>query len=102
MKLQNCSYIITKIIREKSYLLVDEFYIKNHLFITSRYRLIKRTMSSSNSENRSIHSAQINEIHDVPMSVIHRPIPPVLDENKVQSLMQTFKVCDLNLAVFQV
>lgn len=53
-------------------------------------------MSSKSENNRSIHSASINEIHDVPMSVIHRPIPPVLDEMKVQSLMQTFKVCNLN------
>ncbi|XP_017478591.1 PREDICTED: putative sulfiredoxin isoform X2 [Rhagoletis zephyria] len=39
----------------------------------------------------SVHSAAITEVHQVPMSVIHRPIPPVLDEGKVQSLMNTIK-----------
>lgn len=53
-------------------------------------------MSSSadvkNSDNRSIHSDSIKEVHNVPMHVIIRPIPPVLDELKVQSLMNTIKV----------
>jgi len=40
----------------------------------------------------TIHSAGIGEIHMVPMSVIQRPIPSVLDEKKVQSLMETIKV----------
>uniref|UniRef100_T1K9S2 Sulfiredoxin n=2 Tax=Tetranychus urticae TaxID=32264 RepID=T1K9S2_TETUR len=39
----------------------------------------------------SIHAAGITEVHNVPISVIIRPIPPVLDENKVQSLMNTLK-----------
>ncbi|KAJ6223257.1 hypothetical protein RDWZM_001802 [Blomia tropicalis] len=39
----------------------------------------------------SIHTAQIDEIHDVPLIVIRRPIPPVLDEVKVKSLMETYK-----------
>ncbi|XP_034490134.1 putative sulfiredoxin [Drosophila innubila] len=39
----------------------------------------------------TIHSAGISEVHDVPMSVIKRPIPSVLDELKVQSLMDTIK-----------
>ncbi|KAH8354845.1 hypothetical protein KR084_011737 [Drosophila pseudotakahashii] len=39
----------------------------------------------------TIHSAGIAEIHMVPMSVIQRPIPSVLDEKKVQSLMETIK-----------
>lgn len=96
MILHNRSYIITKIIWEKSYFLIDKFHKNNHLFITSQNQSIYRTMSSKSEENRSIHSASINEIHDVPMSVIHRPIPPILDENKVKSLMQTFKVCTFN------
>lgn len=45
-----------------------------------------------NSDNRSIHSDGIKEVHQVPMHVIIRPIPPVLDELKVQSLMDTIKV----------
>ncbi|KAH8420613.1 hypothetical protein KR009_012148, partial [Drosophila setifemur] len=39
----------------------------------------------------SVHSASIAEIHNVPMKVIKRPIPSVLDEAKVQSLMDTIK-----------
>lgn len=46
----------------------------------------------SNSDNRSIHSDNIEEVHNVPMDVITRPFPSVLDELKVQSLMKTIKV----------
>lgn len=45
-----------------------------------------------NDDNRSIHSGNIEEVHNVPMHVIIRPIPPVLDELKVQSLMKTIQV----------
>ncbi|TMW50368.1 hypothetical protein DOY81_004553, partial [Sarcophaga bullata] len=49
-------------------------------------------MSATNGEvDRSVHSASIDEVHEVPMSVIHRPIPSVLDEEKVKSLMETIK-----------
>lgn len=44
------------------------------------------------SDNRSIHSDSVDEVHNVPMDVIIRPFPPVLDEQKVQSLMDTIKV----------
>lgn len=40
----------------------------------------------------SIHSAYKEDVHDVPMSVIIRPFIPELDENKVQSLMDTIEV----------
>jgi uncharacterized ParB-like nuclease family protein len=44
--------------------------------------------------NRSIHADHIAEIHMVPVSVIIRPILPVLDEEKVKSLMETItNVC---------
>ncbi|XP_072536965.1 sulfiredoxin-1 [Salminus brasiliensis] len=49
------------------------------------------TMGSLNHENRSIHSDNVAEVHNVPMDVIIRPIPSVLDEQKVQSLMDTIK-----------
>ncbi|XP_030640649.1 sulfiredoxin-1 [Chanos chanos] len=48
-------------------------------------------MGSLNNENRSIHSDNIEEVHNVPMEVIIRPIPPVLDEKKVEGLMNTLK-----------
>lgn len=40
----------------------------------------------------SIHSAYNEEVHNVPMEVITRPFIPELDENKVQSLMETIQV----------
>lgn len=45
-----------------------------------------------NSDNTSIHSDSVEEVHNVPLHVITRPIPPVLDEKKVQSLMNTIQV----------
>ncbi|KAH3792814.1 hypothetical protein DPMN_146313 [Dreissena polymorpha] len=39
----------------------------------------------------SVHSAQISEVHNVPMRVIIRPIPSVLEEEKVLSLIETIK-----------
>jgi len=46
------------------------------------------------SASQSIHAAHISEVHMVPLNVIVRPIPPVLDDVKVQSLMQTItEVC---------
>lgn len=37
----------------------------------------------------SIHSTNIHEVHEMPMNIIIRPIPPQLDEQKVKSLMET-------------
>lgn len=37
----------------------------------------------------SIHAGNIQEVHDIPMSDIIRPFMPQVDENKVQSLMET-------------
>ncbi|KAM6981851.1 sulfiredoxin-1 [Tautogolabrus adspersus] len=44
-----------------------------------------------NCVNKSIHSDNVKEVHHVPMDVIIRPIPSVLDELKVQSLMDTIR-----------
>lgn len=52
----------------------------------------QHSMGSLKNENRSIHSDNVEEVHNIPMDVIIRPIPPVLDEEKVQSLMDTIKV----------
>ncbi|TDG43673.1 hypothetical protein AWZ03_009916 [Drosophila navojoa] len=56
--------------------------------------VIKSSTHSGNGKHmasldNSVHSAGIEEVHNVPMSVIKRPIPSVLDEMKVQSLMAT-------------
>lgn len=42
----------------------------------------------------SIHSKTIDEVYDVPMEVIRRPLQSVLDEDKVASLMDTIKVSE--------
>ncbi|XP_029168287.1 putative sulfiredoxin [Nylanderia fulva] len=39
----------------------------------------------------SIHSSWCAEVYDMPMNIIIRPIPPVLNEEKVQSLMNALK-----------
>ncbi|XP_058244593.1 sulfiredoxin-1 [Hemibagrus wyckioides] len=51
----------------------------------------QHSMGSLQNENRSIHSDNVEEVHNIPMDVIIRPIPPVLDEEKVQSLMDTIR-----------
>lgn len=44
------------------------------------------------SEDRSIHTQHISAVHNVPMRVLIRPIPSVLEPGKVQSLMETLQV----------
>ncbi|KAM3923606.1 sulfiredoxin-1 [Leptodactylus fuscus] len=52
----------------------------------------RRTMAEDISrENQSIHSNNISEVHNVPMRVLIRPIPSVLEESKVQSLIETIQ-----------
>ncbi|KAE8574261.1 hypothetical protein XENTR_v10003353 [Xenopus tropicalis] len=41
--------------------------------------------------SRSVHSSSISTVHNVPMRVLIRPLPSVLDESKVQSLMDTLQ-----------
>lgn len=53
--------------------------------------IYSRDMGSLMKENRSIHSDNIPDVHLIPMDVIIRPIPPVLDEQKVQSLMTSIQ-----------
>nr|XP_020493594.1 sulfiredoxin-1 [Labrus bergylta]XP_020493601.1 sulfiredoxin-1 [Labrus bergylta] len=57
------------------------------LFVSSCRNMTSESIQSG----QSIHSDNIKEVHHVPMDVIIRPIPPVLDELKVQSLMNTIK-----------
>lgn len=61
----------------------------------SIYRQLReKDMNSSmaNDADRTIHAAHINDIHNVPIRILIRPIIPVLDEDKVNSLMETIKV----------
>jgi hypothetical protein len=43
-------------------------------------------------ESTSIHSALIDEIYDIPMKEISRPLLSILNEDKVKSLMETIQV----------
>ncbi|GAB1600772.1 hypothetical protein Ahia01_000355300 [Argonauta hians] len=47
--------------------------------------------NSNQSTEDTIHDAHITNVHDVPMEIIQRPILPVLDQKKVESLMETIK-----------
>ena len=40
----------------------------------------------------SIHSALNHEVYDIPMKEISRPLLSTIDENKVQSLIETIQV----------
>ncbi|XP_029011988.1 sulfiredoxin-1 [Betta splendens] len=58
--------------------------------------LCRRNMSIKSTpgtkcDNRSVHSDCVEEVHNIPLNVLIRPIPPVLDELKVQSLMGTIQ-----------
>ncbi|XP_029993564.1 sulfiredoxin-1 [Sphaeramia orbicularis] len=61
------------------------------LVFSSQSLSIMSSEDVKDSDNRSIHSDSVDEVHNVPMDVIIRPFPPVLDEQKVQSLMDTLK-----------
>ncbi|UJR08696.1 hypothetical protein I4U23_012954 [Adineta vaga] len=52
--------------------------------------------SSSSSSSSSIHSASIDTIYNIPMKDITRPLPSILDENKVKSLMETIQTMETN------
>ncbi|XP_005731868.2 sulfiredoxin-1 [Pundamilia nyererei] len=66
------------------------------VFLTGRNMSIAPTDrgpagGDQSTDNRSIHSDTVEEVHNIPMQVIIRPFPPVLDEQKVQSLMDTIR-----------
>lgn len=43
----------------------------------------------------SIHSNTIQDIYDMPIEVIKRPLQSQVDDEKVQSLMKTLKVSNI-------
>lgn len=45
-----------------------------------------------NTRYTSVHSASIEQIHDMPLNEIIRPIPPQVDEKKVNDLMGALSV----------
>jgi len=50
--------------------------------------------SQRNTRYNSIHSAGIEEVHEVPLSVIIRPFEASLEERKLNSLIQTIRVSE--------
>lgn len=48
--------------------------------------------ASGGAQGGSIHSGCIAAVHNVPLSVLIRPLPSVLDPAKVQSLVDTIRV----------
>uniref|UniRef100_A0A4D5RCV6 sulfiredoxin n=1 Tax=Ixodes scapularis TaxID=6945 RepID=A0A4D5RCV6_IXOSC len=48
-------------------------------------------MSNGRPDDFSVHSAHIQEVHDIPVEVLIRPLTPVLDEEKVASLVEALK-----------
>lgn len=54
--------------------------------------MTQKSQKPDEPEDRSIHSDHINEVHNVPMAILKRPIPSELDEEKVASLMEAIKV----------
>jgi len=63
----------------------------NRKIISTFLPLISSLIRMSSSST-TIHSASINDVYNIPMKDIIRPLPSVLDENKVQSLMETIQV----------
>ncbi|XP_073244660.1 sulfiredoxin-like isoform X2 [Porites lutea] len=52
--------------------------------------LIQTSLPAMASDS-SVHSAAVSEVHLVPIDIIIRPIPPVLEEAKVNSLIKTIQ-----------
>ncbi|XP_053987012.1 sulfiredoxin-1 isoform X3 [Hylaeus anthracinus] len=59
--------------------------------MTHREYLYYPDSEMRNKSPTSIQSDVNAEVYDIPMNVLIRPIPPIVDEEKVQSLMDTLK-----------
>lgn len=70
----------------------EEVVMLNRRIISTFFPLISSLIRMSSSSSTTIHSASIDDIYNIPMKDIIRPLPSVLDENKVQSLMETIQV----------
>ncbi|KAK1898389.1 Sulfiredoxin-1 [Dissostichus eleginoides] len=67
------------------------------LSVVSRRNMSVPSGGSDGNSNRSVHSDSVAEVHNIPMRVIIRPIPPQLDEQKVKSLVETLQTsCCMN------
>lgn len=53
-----------------------------------------------NRKYTSVHSAGIEQIHEMPLNEIIRPIPPQVDEKKIKSLMAALSVSVLHYIIY--
>uniref|UniRef100_A0A0B7ASR6 Uncharacterized protein n=1 Tax=Arion vulgaris TaxID=1028688 RepID=A0A0B7ASR6_9EUPU len=58
----------------------------------SEEKVEKAGLCSKLPDHITVHAAHISEVHFVPMRILIRPIPSVLDETKVASLMETIQL----------
>ncbi|KAK4883130.1 hypothetical protein RN001_006449 [Aquatica leii] len=60
--------------------------------VNSKQRESSKTKNRPSSKiMTSIHSANITDVHEVPLSIITRPIMPEVNVSKVESIMQTLE-----------
>jgi sulfiredoxin len=53
-------------------------------------------MEQTESLNKSVHTQNIEEVYEIPMKYIIRPIQPQLDEEKVKHFMDQIQVCSFS------
>lgn len=73
--------------------LIDGYELQDHRRI-DRIDIRKMLRKGACQISSSIHSSLRAEIYDIPMDVIIRPFPAVVDEEKVESLMNSLKNVD--------
>ncbi|CDH54233.1 hypothetical protein RO3G_07562 [Lichtheimia corymbifera JMRC:FSU:9682] len=49
------------------------------------------TQNKESVDNFSIHGNAVQEVYDIPMSAINRPIPSILDRNKVDNMKKALQ-----------
>jgi hypothetical protein len=62
------------------------------LFFVTVMTTKTEVFKSDTQEITSIHAGLIEEVHDIPMTVLIRPFPLEVNEDKVQSIMKTLQV----------
>ncbi|KAF5298637.1 hypothetical protein FQR65_LT09733 [Abscondita terminalis] len=65
-------------------------YLLNKVHCNRRESLKAKTRPNSQTMT-TVHSANIVEVHEMPLSIIIRPIMPEVNINKVESIMQTLE-----------
>ena len=63
----------------------------NSIFLRTFYKRMSSDSVIRESE-LTVHSAHIDDVYEMPIDQIIRPLPSVLDECKVDSLMKTLQV----------